>query len=840
MAKQKPVDIHDTSADNLSARGVSLSLHALSYLPYLDYGTVVHCVPLHRVYHVQPYRGGPIRMCKLLTRGPTGLIGPYDADTIPPLTPVWFINVPDSQYGYIIGCEPPYLTSGNQYYGDAIVRDAKVGLDEEQEYQLVYRVGSQIPAFSGRTPVDSVETGEFCRIAETGTMLFLDSFMAMLRAGDTCGVTAHFPNKLLRLMGRHLQQWTPISGNEHYVSPQGLSVVINGVANNVVEGLGVFQDITNYDPEKPPNPNGISTSGRPVYRDLTLSGGIVDGEAKWILGVDEGVNRAEYGYSVEYPLSLVYRSYTGQLIQASCSGIHFIKTNKMLGLVPTQPITSSPDTEHPQDASGPVNILSTGNPKVDADVKSLNILDMHYLLLRTYIGQGNQKESAFSILQGRGGADPTSFSEISADTTLARPFAAYKVYRDPANRMFAISENTGYIGILDDGSVCLSDGWGAEIRLSRGCAYITAPLDIYLDSGRNIVQLAGRDAIFKAYKDMDLSTSAGDMRLKAEHNLHMLGANAGDTYGVLIESRSSLASGYQEGLGTAARYPGINLVANTSNVILKAENVASWAANAIIDAAPSGILIRSGEKIVDQTSCVIAQIFAYNQHDRSYKEIENCEELGNAGQYYLGPRYNLFTYQSTVLGGELLVKGDVAIYNDVVAGGHAYVAGDILIDSQFARNMRQSLPLTGSSLFANVSFDVGGSILGQLPTYAANLFFTCRVDADYQNNDFTYPEGRWTTVQQAIWPEPSVDVEFINVNCSKKSGSGSSGSSSSGTTSARKPRQQTWPFPGARYYGKKAPRIIIRSKPRLDANMSGGKYNPPIQIVTMHEKKRLG
>ena len=43
-----------------------------------------------------------------------------------------------------------------------------------------------------------------------------------------------------------------------------------------------------------------------------------------------------------------------------------------------------------------------------------------------------------------------------------------------------------------DGSICLCDGYGSEIRMSRGAIHISPALDLHLRPGRDLSAMAGR------------------------------------------------------------------------------------------------------------------------------------------------------------------------------------------------------------------------------------------------------------------------------------------------------------------------------------------------------------
>ena len=57
--------------------------------------------------------------------------------------------------------------------------------------------------------------------------------------------------------------------------------------------------------------------------------------------------------------------------------------------------------------------------------------------------------------------------------------------------------------------------------------------------GRTVQIWGGKDVVIKSQGATDISSSSGDVRLKAEKNLMLLGGNSGSAGGVLIENRSN-------------------------------------------------------------------------------------------------------------------------------------------------------------------------------------------------------------------------------------------------------------------------------------------------------------
>jgi len=92
------------------------------------------------------------------------------------------------------------------------------------------------------------------------------------------------------------------------------------------------------------------------------------------------------------------------------------------------------------------------------------------------------------------------------------------------------------VNLNDDGSITIEDGWGSQILMEKGNIILSCQGDVIVANGRNFSVMAPNDINLRAGHCLDASAGNGDVRIKAEKNLHMLGGNSG-TGGVLVESR---------------------------------------------------------------------------------------------------------------------------------------------------------------------------------------------------------------------------------------------------------------------------------------------------------------
>jgi len=91
--------------------------------------------------------------------------------------------------------------------------------------------------------------------------------------------------------------------------------------------------------------------------------------------------------------------------------------------------------------------------------------------------------------------------------------------------------------ITNKGNIYLRNAYGAEIALVGPSVYQSGPGALMSNFGQSIINLAGDDIVHRAKSSVDITATDNDVRIKAEHNLDLVGGMK--DYGrVLIESKS--------------------------------------------------------------------------------------------------------------------------------------------------------------------------------------------------------------------------------------------------------------------------------------------------------------
>jgi hypothetical protein len=186
---------------------------------------------------------------------------------------------------------------------------------------------------------------------------------------------------------------------------------------------------------------------------------------------------------------------------------------------------------------------------------------------------------------------------------IPRPF----VIADPSfTKQFFVG--TASVVLADDGSIILEDAWHSQIIMSKGNIRISAAKDLILESGRNLLEIAGQDAAVRSARHLDLDSNAGRVHIKAEHQLNLLGGNGG-TGGVLIESRAE--AGTLSTAQGAAQASGGLVLSSAGDMNLLASNMHLTAATSRTSSDEKrGVLTLNSDNLVMVTTPDMLASFA--------------------------------------------------------------------------------------------------------------------------------------------------------------------------------------------------------------------------------------
>ena len=134
--------------------------------------------------------------------------------------------------------------------------------------------------------------------------------------------------------------------------------------------------------------------------------------------------------------------------------------------------------------------------------------------------------------------------------------------------------------LTEDGGIVLQDAYGASIRLTGGNIYVDCPGDIIEMPGRDKNTLAGRNINTRAHNEVELVSSNGNLRVKAEKQLSILGGSNNAQGGILIESQAKLYPNVED-LGEDSSTGGI-VVKSLTHMNVETPSIGVYADNTAI------------------------------------------------------------------------------------------------------------------------------------------------------------------------------------------------------------------------------------------------------------------
>ncbi len=552
-------------------------------------GMVVHPLGAVNWYRVQcGDGGGTIAACMLMAGSATPL-GPKELAMAGAGDSVLVFRPHGLSFGIIVGVLPPVVSEGSINCPDWITQAGGSGVRREPAHRFpisgMYRQGG-VRDFSAQRPPDqtSLDRGW---VSPFGPALTVDDAMVQARVSEMCGLWLTSADGWARLAGEQLLIESPVheesSGND-----EGESRYFVGVATYAWEALGLRTPggtgLTAETPDKDVQYTAHtakidladgSENARPIYRYQEYGGYLGQGHVRTVIcpGQESGLSRFGGG-PADVGLFRESIGLDGDYSLVSAKGIHI---GKRLLIPAPRPIAL------PQDAAGDdatadnyrfagtfgtaaehkvtSAVVEGGFPK--SMLRAAAVLDLvsHHLNWKV-LHPFHYHAADYSTPQE---SQAPGFSRNQESVDFGSGFFA----DDPAPQRLNIDHRYGqveyfaresFIRFHDDGTVHLAGGAGEEIILGGGRVVVSAPLGVDLRPGGDLSILAAQ-VIVRSKESVDISSSYGDVRLKAQGNMQLLAGNGGSG-GMLIESK---------GRGTGQRYAGnFGEDVGASGVVIKA------------------------------------------------------------------------------------------------------------------------------------------------------------------------------------------------------------------------------------------------------------------------------
>jgi len=522
--------------------------------------------------------------------GGTRLAAPLQSVSITPLgaksinhyqigDSVLCVFMPSQSYGLIIGAAPPQMYDPRLILPSSLVQRSGMGFFYDQMHFSMYQNAALgLANFSCGRPLDAVQ-GDWGHINELGAAVWLGKFMAQIRGSDMAKLECFWGDDLVRMFAYNRQLYTA-SRDLFEFDDEGECSLVEKWTPFIWESFGSYKAGEEVFEDNKGDAGGIKRGGDEksrfepkeekqdmVFRGLKLRGYLGDIQREMIaLPPPGGDGIAKKDDEKKYRGVLdIHCGMDGSFHVRSAKEIILAKT--VMIPVPRQlldPDDPSGDTGvKPQENYKPANQYGSGPDQEqkpyaypeaieDAPGRIVDLWDYQAYLFGKY---GLQSVDAHekdweTPEEADVEFDTGEANEIDEDVYKAGgsglrfdPFAPLPKFAE-----ITIDQRTGHdaryyksrsgVFILDDGSVSIEDGYGAQILLSGGHITQSCPGDMQVRPGRSFIAWAPRDFIARAGWCVDISAAKADVRIKAEKNLHVV-AGDGTVGSIMFENRAT-------------------------------------------------------------------------------------------------------------------------------------------------------------------------------------------------------------------------------------------------------------------------------------------------------------
>lgn len=542
-----------------------------SSMPELITGHIVDTISGAREYDIELDNGMRATMPAISSTGFHPL-APRNIGILTTHTEVLCMWWPDQMKGYVVGAVPTIQRDPKAVMPGYIVpfSCADYHNDVVHNYRLTQEAAGNIPSFNCNEPLDAIPGSDTGTINELGGGHGVSRWFTWMRGTELSAMYMFYMDHLVRLVAYNYERWT--AAGEYWLKNDQYEVnEVETFTPYPWESLGLMDqgdEAFEYDgdggkyqkaqfnclymPKEPGQTN--------IFRHLKLRGYIGDIERDMVVAPEEG----------KVPAIETIRSesnYTGLLdIQKHIDGHYHLRSARAISLhkyillpVPKQIARPEGETlsEGDNDENYKFSSAKGGGPEhpkdkyiwEDEEEYALGwfneVFDFHAYMFNWYglVPVAHHEKDWFLPQETESGPASGSKASYVPDGDLSSDFlfklpqvAEIKIdHRAEAKYYFSRAG----IDILPDGSVLIEDGYGSSIFMSGGSIFRTCAGDDWCLTGRSQITWAGDDISHRAGSSVDVSAAKGDVRLKAEANLHAIAGNKESNGGILLEARST-------------------------------------------------------------------------------------------------------------------------------------------------------------------------------------------------------------------------------------------------------------------------------------------------------------
>ena len=458
--------------------------------------------------------------------------------------------------GMIIGS--PAREVLDYQYGQPVLSSA-IGRFHVQNRQYVRNVarspdtGRGIPDYVQGRAVDVCE-GDYmiANMAEGG--FFTSPYETSVRQTHDCGVWMFSMDRLLRLVGRSVQEYSV--AHERYAGmDEHETYCFEGTAGSPWEALGYYRK-----PDKPwkrntgtetINGKGISfmepnvPNAEPFYRRQVHTGYLGQGYTHEIRIPPKRISRTGQATpnlpdDGEVPITVAREQILpdGTMIRESARAIHSVKHANIRSFKRIRAIDDPRGDDMASTANDKYGFSAAKPPGTMPNSVTDQILwavrTLAPALFRAHKGD-------FLAIDKEGqpfeqDVDPGDLSVLSSQNSVEQP-PPVTLFVDERFGEKEYYAGRSTVSQLENGDIVFRNACGAELALRGSNIELSAPGDFRINMGRSVITLAGDDLVLRAKNSIDLTATDNDVRIKAERNLDVVAGMSG-TGRTLIENRA--------------------------------------------------------------------------------------------------------------------------------------------------------------------------------------------------------------------------------------------------------------------------------------------------------------
>jgi hypothetical protein len=372
---------------------------------------------------------------------------------------------------------------------------------------------------------------------ELGVMLGVFRSFATLKASDLAKIETFLIDDLVRITAQNLQEYTSLgeytirNDNGRLDMEWLASTVLNesldqAGANGQVTGMG-YQEVSDpdYDSKRPIPTNNVDPisyeAGR--WRLKTFVGYLGDFLQMFLIRPSSVVGDGELGKESKDEIGLFqdYLDLSGHRISRSVIGHGMHKSHQIA--VPVKKY----DFDDPEgDTSAPDQSEKKDFKFDESGVKGLvgmscQLRDYFAWIYNSYAPTNRMDYKKDWIIPDENSCPRPNSSSITSpqNNGFFRQFPSKVSLQVAEKNTKSIWSGEAWSHILPDGSYSMRDTWGSSIDTRAGHMWLSCSNDLTLFAGRNVVILAGGDIIQRAKKNIECSTSDGQIRIKAQTDI---------------------------------------------------------------------------------------------------------------------------------------------------------------------------------------------------------------------------------------------------------------------------------------------------------------------------------